>query len=89
MEEEKFSQEDFEQVVRIENAIVKAIFPFSANTPTRLAIFALGRVLKALLKKCPDQDTRTIYVAAILNTLNSEKPVDPGSPIIQLGKYFH
>lgn len=65
---DEFKGEDFDRVIEIEGAIAKSLFPFAANTPTRLAIFALGRVLKALLRKC-DAETRAIYMVAISETI--------------------
>lgn len=84
-----FKQEDFEQMLKLEQAIAESLFPFAANTPTRLAIFALGRVLKALLKKC-DKETRAIYQLAILETLEAAEPrraVDPDY-MARLHKFF-
>lgn len=86
----EFKQEDFEQVLKLEAAIAEAILPFAANTPTRLAIFACGRVLKALLTKC-DAKTRSIYSLAILETLEAAEPRRPANPdyLAKLHKFFN
>lgn len=85
----EFRQEDFDQVIKLEAEIAKALLPFAANTPTRLAIFALGRVLKALLGKC-DAQTRSIYSLAILETLQASEPQRPTNPdITRLHKFFN
>lgn len=83
-----FKPEDFEQVLKLESAIAESLFPFAANTPTRLAIFALGRVLKTLLSKC-DQESRAIYSLAILETIDqmdSRGRVNPD--VLRLHKFF-
>lgn len=75
---ELFKQEDFDQVVKLEGVIAAALLPFAAATPTRLAIFALARVLRALLRKC-DAKTRSAYSLAILETFTADerRPVNP------------
>lgn len=85
---ETYRQEDFDQVVKLEGVIAAALFPFAANTPTRLAIFALGRVLKALLTKC-DRETRAIYVKVIIDSIRRGTPIENPSPdIAKLDKFF-
>lgn len=86
--EDTFKQEDFDQVITLEGAIAKALFPFAANTPTRLAIFALARVLKVLLRKC-DPPTRQVYVSAIVQTLDAPQIVKPGAGLGNLERFFH
>lgn len=85
----EFKQEDFDQVIKLEAAIAEALFPFAPNTPTRLAIFALGRVLKALLTKC-DAETRAVYSLAILETLEAAEPRRAANPdyLAKLHKFF-
>ena len=82
-----FKQEDFDQMLKLEQAIAESLFPFAANTPTRLAIFALGRVLKALLSKC-DAETRSIYSLAILESLEAMDRGSVNPDISKLHKFF-
>jgi hypothetical protein len=85
---EEFRQEDFDQVIKLEAVIAQALLPFAASTPTRLAIYALGRVLKALLTKC-DPQTRSIYSLAILETLDGIADHRPTNPDVgKLHKFF-
>lgn len=86
---EAFKQDDFDRVVHLESAIAKAILPYAANTPTRFAIFALGRVIKQLLSKC-DAETRAIYVTALSDTFKNASPiVQAGPDLASLHKFFH
>jgi hypothetical protein len=86
----RFKQEDFDQVIKMESAIAESLFPFAANTPTRLAIFALGRVLKTLLGKC-DAKTRAVYSLAILETLEASEKQRPADPdyLARVHRFFN
>lgn len=56
----RYKDVDFEQMKRVEEAIIKAVLPFKESTDPLLAVLALVRVTRAFLRNGTKEAQRTL-----------------------------
>ena len=57
---EQFRDADFEQMKRVERALIDAMVPFRDQTDPLLAVLALVRVIRVMLRAAPKQSQRQL-----------------------------
>lgn len=50
---ERYKDSDFEQMKKVEGALIAALLPFKATTDPLLAVLALVRVIRVFLRAAP------------------------------------
>jgi hypothetical protein len=57
---ERYRFADYEEMKRVESAIIDALLPFKATTDPLLAVLALVRVVRVFLRGAPQQAQREL-----------------------------
>lgn len=70
--------EDMEQIQRVEAEVLRALAPFRENTDPALALFALIRCARMLLRSCPPDSHRQL-LPVIRAFLEGKSSPDPDS----------
>lgn len=60
-----FGDAEFEQMKRVEGAVIKALMPFRENTPNGLVLFALIRVARVMLRLSPKKTQKDMLDACV------------------------
>lgn len=68
--------DDVEQIKRVEAEVIRALAPFRENTDPALALFALIRCARMLLRSCPPDSHRQLLpvIRAFLEGQSSPEP---------------